>query len=62
MLAGGGVSLPMSSCVPMCPIFDLGPHYAEAACEEWVATAGFRHTRACARARRARAYNLFFKN
>ena len=38
---------------------DLGPHYAEGACAEWVATAGFRQTRACAGARRVRARIIF---
>jgi hypothetical protein len=54
MLAGGGVSRPMSSFAPICPIFELCPSFDQEAGAEWVATAGFRQTRACAGARRAR--------
>ena len=49
----------------MRPNFDLGPRYAEGACANWVAIAGFRQGHASAggaRAWRARAYNFFFLN
>ena len=55
-----GLSLAMSSTVSMRPIFDLGPRCAEGACSDRVATAAFRQTRACARARRARARKFLF--
>jgi hypothetical protein len=50
----------MSSTVSMHPIFDLGPRCAEGACPDRVATAGFRQTRASARAARARTRNFYF--
>ena len=53
------LSLAMSSRVPVRRIFDLGPRCAEGACADRVATAAFRQTRACARARRARARIIF---
>ena len=53
------LSLAMFSTVPMRRIFDLGPRCAEGACPDRVTTAAFRQTRACARARRARARIIF---